>query len=91
MNRIKKEAPCPGCGKNVLYIKCVTGRTVTVDTEPVWIRLDIHGDVFIAEDGRQFWGEIVGDAYDTPGGGLIECYRPHKGRCPCGGRKRRRR
>ena len=90
MNRIRKEAPCPGCGKTVLYIKCVNRRTVIADPEPVSIRPDIHGEEFITEDGRLFWGEIAGDAYDQPGGGLLECYVMHKGHCPGGGRKRRR-
>ncbi len=90
MNRIRKTDFCPGCGKEVLYIKGVNGKTVTAETEPVWIRPDIHGDAFITEDGRYFWGVITGDAYDAPGGGLLECYDLHKGKCPGGGRKRRK-
>ena len=90
MNRIRKEAPCPGCGKTVKYIRNVNSRrTVTVEPDPVWIRPDIRGEVFITADGRPFWGFMVGEAYDTPGGGLLECYEPHKIRCPVGGRKRR--
>lgn len=90
MNRIRKEDVCHGCGKTVLFIKCVNGKTITADPEPVWIRPDIQGDAFITEEGKLFWGCIAGDAYDTPGGGLLECYALHKGRCPGGGRKRRR-
>ena len=92
MDMIRKIEKCHGCGEMVLFIKCVDGKTHTADPEPVWIRLDADGDSFITKDGRIAFGEIVGDAYDDedPDCNLIECYVPHKGHCPNGGRKRRR-
>ena len=90
MSGIRKKDICRGCGIEVVFIKCVNGKTITAETEPVWIRPDIHGDAFVTEDGRFFWGVITGDAYDDPGGGPLQCYEPHKGKCPGGGRKRRK-
>ena len=67
MNRIKKTAPCPGCGTEVYYIKCNDRRTYTVDTEPVWIRqtADSRTETYTNIEGKFLFGEQVGDAYDS--------------------------
>ena len=102
MTGIKKVEPCHGCGEMVTYIKCKNRHTVTVDTEPVHIRLtkkteiiwgeEIRPREFITIDGGIVYGVIVGDAYDDddPDTNLIQCFEPHKWKCPNGGRKRRR-
>lgn len=91
-SRIRKVAPCPGCGAEVYYIRCVDGKTRKVDPEPVWARkTGINPDSFISKEGRFFFGVQVGDAYevneDEPP--LAEVFVPHNGQCPQGGRKRR--
>lgn len=92
MNGFRKLEPCHGCGEMVAFIKCTDRRTHTVDPEPVYIRQDAHGKSFITREGGFVFGEIVGDAYDDddPDTNLIQCFEPHKGKCPNGGRKRRR-
>lgn len=91
MDRIRKIEPCHGCGEMVLFIKCCDRHTYTADPLPVYIRQDARGQSFITKDGRFVWGFEVGEAEDDPDSKLIECYVPHKGHCPNGGRKRRRR
>lgn len=92
MSGIRREDLCHGCGRPVVFIKCTDRKTHTAEPEPVWIRLDARGNTFITKDGRFVFGERIGDAYDDddPDSNLIEAYEPHKGRCPMGGRKRRR-
>ena len=92
MDMIRKIDECHGCGEMVLFIKCMDRKTHTADPEPVWIRQTDGGKTFITRDGRFVFGEIAGDAYDEedPDANLIRCYEPHKGKCPNGGRKRRR-
>ena len=96
MNRIRGEDICHGCGKSVLFMKTMTGKTITVDPDPVYVRLDPGGEVFFTEEGIPEWGEELGEAFDTfddPDSELAtaKCYIPHKGKCPGGGRKRRAR
>lgn len=83
---------CRGCGAEILIIK--TGgfyKTVQVDAEPVWIRQQSGGDVFITADGRTVFGVIAGDADDDPDANFIAVFVPHKGHCPNNGRAPRNR
>ena len=93
MSRIRKKEPCRGCGEMVLFIKTVTGKTITVNPEPLIVRHDPSADVFFTEDGIPVWGEVIGDAYDQfddpDSEAKYRAYAPHKGHCPGGGRKRR--
>ena len=85
---IKKRGACPGCGEVILWIKCTDRRTYQAEDEPVYIRECSGGETFITALGQFVYGEMVGDAYDS--GPVTVCHVPHKGKCPQGGRKRRR-
>ena len=94
MNRIRKKDLCAGCGQETLFIKCLNGKTIQTEAEAVYVRHDPGGEFFITDEGILVWGEIIGDAYDRmddPDSEISRCYEPHRGKCPNGGRKRRRR
>lgn len=76
---------CRGCGEEILIIKTGTCfKTVVVEAEPVWIRLETGGNMYVTPDGRTLFGYEVGDAEDDPDTNLMAAYVPHKGRCPYG-------
>lgn len=86
----RNEKACPGCGQPVFRIRTAAGR-ITVDAEPVWIRLAAGGDSFILEDGRTVFGHLAGDADDDPDANFMEGHIPHMGHCPGNGRRPRAR
>ena len=93
MSRIIGLQECPGCGELVLVIKTNEGKKMPFDPEPKLIREDSSGECYFTIEGKQVWGEPVGDAfeqYDDPDSEpLYRGYVPQKGKCPNGGRKRR--
>lgn len=83
---------CRGCGAEILIIKTGTCyKNVTVDAEPVWVKLMTGGDLFFTIDGRAVHGHEAGDADDEPAGKFEEAYIPHRGHCPNNGRAPRNR
>ena len=65
--------------------------SVTVETEPVWIRQQSGGGSFYTADGRIVFGTEAGDADDDPDTNFLYVFVPHRGRCPNNGRKPRQR
>lgn len=86
---LKKTDTCPGCGAQIMKIKTPTayGRLV-VDAEPVWIRLQYGGNMYVQKDGEVVfgyrWPEM--DPEEDPDSNLVEVYSLHRGHCPTGGR-----
>lgn len=92
MKRDRDVQPCRGCGAEIRVIRTAsTYGKVVVDAEPVWIRLQYGGILYIQPDGEIVFGFPAGDADDDPDSNLIEAYAPHRGHCPTGGRKPRER
>ena len=76
-----KETTCRACGKPIIFIKTKIGRSTPCDAEPVYIRQDTKGDVFVLPYGGTVNGFEVGDAYDDPDTNLIPVYRSHFATC----------
>ena len=84
--------PCRGCGVEVFPIDTGTVfKKILVEAEPVWIRPETGGEMFVTIDGRTVHGVQAGDADDDPDTNFLAVYIPHKGRCPNNGRKPRNR
>lgn len=86
----QEDEQCRYCGAPIRRIKARNRKTVPVDAEEIWIRLDPRGETYLTEDGTFVWGAPAGDADDDPDSNLIRAFEPHKGQCPGGGGGRRR-
>lgn len=75
------ETTCRACGKPIIFIKTKIGRSTPCDADPVYIRQDVNGDVFILPYGGTVNGYEVGDAADDPAITLIPVYRSHFATC----------
>ena len=80
---------CRGCGAAVRIIKTSsTYGKIVVDAEPVWIRLQFGGNMYVQKDGEVVfgyrWPEM--DPEEDPDSNLVEVYSLHRGHCPTGGR-----
>lgn len=84
-------AYCVACGAEIEFIKTKARKTVPVNAEPAWVKLEHGGGTFIRKDGDFVFGVLIGDADDDPDSNCIEAYIPHRGVCPLGGRKPRAR
>jgi hypothetical protein len=91
-NNSSEPKLCRGCGEEIRIIKNggFYGRVI-VDAEPVWVRMDPAGELFITADGRAITGYEAGDADDDPDSNLMEAYVPHKGHCVNNGKAPRAR
>lgn len=83
------EKQCKGCGADILTIKTGYGR-IDVDVEPIWV-VPGGGDAFYTLDGGIIFGEPAGDGNDDPDTNFVFVYTPHRGHCPNGGKKPRKR
>lgn len=94
MARVNKNEPrpCKGCGVEVFPIDTGTVfKKILVEAEPVWIRQETGGDMFVTITGAAVYGRQAGDADDDPDANFLPVYIPHKGRCPNNCRKPRNR
>jgi hypothetical protein len=83
---------CQGCGAEVIWTRTKsTGQKIPLDAEPVWIRLDRGGHIYLQKDGTVLRGYEAGDADDDPDSNLIEAHRSHFATCPVGANFRKRR
>lgn len=73
----QKTDKCRACGAEIYHIRSKTGRWLSLDVEPVWIRLDYHGDPFYRLDGSVVLGTQAGDADDDPDSNCVEVYQSH--------------
>ena len=78
----QKTDKCRACGAEIYHIRSRTGRWLSLDVEPVWIRLDYHGDPFYRLDGSVVLGTQAGDADDDPDSNCVEVYQSHSFACP---------
>ena len=82
---------CRGCGAEVIWVKTAANRRkMTIDAEPVWVKVESGGNTFILKDGRCVIGRRVGDAFDDPDAEVIEAHESHFATCPVGGQFRNR-
>ncbi|MBE5788473.1 MAG: hypothetical protein E7325_02280 [Clostridiales bacterium] len=88
---VTQPVQCRGCGKEIIFIKACSGKTIPCDPEPVYVRQDPKGGTYVMKDGRIVFGELAGDADDDPDANLLEAYVSHFATCPVGGRFRRAR
>ena len=81
---------CKGCGAEIRWIRSSVNRRATpVDAEPVWIRRDTSGDVFLRADGSTVFGYKIGDAFDEDAE-VAEVFESHFATCPVAGQFRNR-
>lgn len=78
----QKTDKCRACGAEIYHIRSKTGRWLSLDVEPVWIRLDYHGDPYYRLDGSVVLGTPAGDADDDPDSNCVEVYQIHSFACP---------
>ena len=78
---LNRTTACRGCGKEIAFIKTEKGKSMPVDPEPVWIRMEAGGNPFMRADGTYVYGHKAGDADDDPDSNLIEAYISHFATC----------
>ena len=82
---------CRGCQAEVIWIRTAGARRkMPIDAEPVWIRKESGGDVFLTKSGGVIFGKKVGDAFDDPEAEVVEAHESHFATCPVGGQFRNR-
>ena len=88
--KTQRETTCRGCGKPILFIKAADGKKMPVDAEPVCVKPDREGYLYLRRNGAFVHGYIVGDAYDQPDRTLAEAYVSHFATCSQAARFRQR-
>ena len=68
---------CKSCGKEIIWIKMASGKSMPVDAEPISYKLDMHNGnlTLITPDGR------VVKAFFDPGSDVVG-YTSHFATCP---------
>ena len=81
------KAKCKGCGKTILWIKTVSGKSMPCDPEPVtyWEKQKAAGKV-VTPNGEVISCEFDGDTSKATGTGYIS----HYATCPSAGQFRKR-
>ena len=62
IGKLKRTEKCRACGKDIAFIKTVSGKCIPVDPVPVEFMLYEENERFITEDGEVKDGEEI--AYD---------------------------
>ena len=58
-----RETPCRACGKMILFLKTVNGKTTPVDANAMYFRKREHGkELFVLMNGSTARGETCGEA-----------------------------
>jgi hypothetical protein len=81
MSMAQRETICRGCGKPILFIRTVEKKLMPVDAEPVWVKPDREGHMYVRRNGQMIHGVIIGDACDTPDRKPAEAYVSHFATC----------
>lgn len=68
---------CRGCGKPIMFIKTVAGKSIPVDPEPICFMPEEGFDKFVLMDGTVQRGRALEEADKTAIG-----YRSHFATCP---------
>ena len=86
-----KETCCRYCGREIVMVKLLNGKTMPVDPDILYIERDVRGEPYTDMNGAVIFGREVGDAYDDPEAEVIQVFKSHRVTCPEGGRRRKRR
>ncbi len=78
---LKRTAKCRGCGKDIAFIKTISGKCIPVDTEPIQFIPEEAYDKFVMMDGTVQRGQAhEGDELDAER--FMIGYRSHFATCP---------
>lgn len=79
---LKRTAKCRGCGKDIAFIKTISGKCIPVDPEPIRFMPEDDYNRFVMMDGTVKRGkEYEGDDLDAERY-MMEGYRSHFATCP---------
>ena len=87
MPKLSRTAPCRGCGKEIAFIRTTAGKSMPVDTDPVYFIREGGPNTYVMIDGSIQRGREP--AHDEKEKSMIG-YRSHFATCPAADSFRKR-